>query len=42
VVYVSTGRVVRQVVPRDLEWMVKGNQSYREKSREYAGKLKPA
>jgi carbonic anhydrase/acetyltransferase-like protein (isoleucine patch superfamily) len=42
VVFGSPGRVVRQVEPRDLEWMVKGNQSYREKSREYAGKLKPA
>jgi carbonic anhydrase/acetyltransferase-like protein (isoleucine patch superfamily) len=42
VVFGSPGRVVRQVEPRDLEWMVKGNQSYRAKAREYAGKLKPA
>jgi carbonic anhydrase/acetyltransferase-like protein (isoleucine patch superfamily) len=42
VVFGSPGRVVRQVEPRDLEWMAKGNQSYRVKAREYAGKLKPA
>jgi carbonic anhydrase/acetyltransferase-like protein (isoleucine patch superfamily) len=42
VVFGSPARVVRQVEPRDLEWMQKGNESYRLKAREYAQKLKPA
>ncbi len=42
VVFGSPGKVVRQVEPRDLEWMLKGNESYRVKSRDYAAKLKPA
>jgi len=42
VVFGSPGRVMRQVEPRDLAWMVKGNESYRAKAREYADKLKPA
>lgn len=42
VVFGSPGKVVRQVEPRDLEWMVKGNEVYRAKAREYAAKLKPA
>jgi hypothetical protein len=33
---------MRQVEPRDLEWMVKGNEVYRVKAREYASRLKPA
>jgi carbonic anhydrase/acetyltransferase-like protein (isoleucine patch superfamily) len=40
VVFGSPGKVVREVRPADLEWMVKGNLSYREKAREYAAKLK--
>ena len=36
------GKVVRQVRPVDLEWMAQGNEVYRVKAREYAGKLKPA
>lgn len=42
VVYGTPGRVVRQVEPRDLEWMRKGNEAYRVKAREYAAKLRPA
>lgn len=42
VVFGSPGRVVRQVQARDLEWMRKGNESYRIKSREYAALLRPA
>jgi carbonic anhydrase/acetyltransferase-like protein (isoleucine patch superfamily) len=42
VVFGSPGKVVREVQPRDLEWMRKGNASYREKAREYAQNLKPA
>ncbi len=42
VVMGAPGKIVRQVEPRDLEWMVKGNESYRVKSRDYAAKLKPA
>ena len=41
VVFGSPGKVVRQVEPRDLEWMVKGNEVYRAKAREYAARLKP-
>lgn len=41
VVFGSPARVVRQVEPRDLEWMQKGNEAYRAKAREYAAKLKP-
>jgi len=41
VVFGSPGRVMRKVEPRDLEWMVKGNEVYRAKAREYAQKLKP-
>jgi carbonic anhydrase/acetyltransferase-like protein (isoleucine patch superfamily) len=40
VVFGSPGKVVREVRSTDLEWMVKGNLSYREKAREYALKLK--
>jgi len=40
VVFGSPGKVVREVRPADLEWMVKGNLSYREKAREYATKLR--
>jgi carbonic anhydrase/acetyltransferase-like protein (isoleucine patch superfamily) len=42
VVFGAPGRVVRQVQPRDLEWMRKGNASYRAKAREYASLLRPA
>jgi carbonic anhydrase/acetyltransferase-like protein (isoleucine patch superfamily) len=42
VVLGAPGKVVRQVRPADLEWMAQGNEVYRVKSREYAGKLKPA
>ena len=42
VVFGSPGRVVRQVQPRDQEWIVKGNESYRTKAREYAQLLRPA
>ncbi len=42
VVMGAPGKIVRQVEPRDLEWMVKGNESYRVKSRDYAARLKPA
>jgi carbonic anhydrase/acetyltransferase-like protein (isoleucine patch superfamily) len=42
VVFGAPGRVVRQVRPADLELMSRGNQVYRDKAREYAGKLKPA
>jgi carbonic anhydrase/acetyltransferase-like protein (isoleucine patch superfamily) len=42
VVFGSPARVVRQVQPDDLVWMVKGNESYRAKVREYARLLKPA
>jgi carbonic anhydrase/acetyltransferase-like protein (isoleucine patch superfamily) len=42
VVMGAPGKIVRQVEPRDLAWMVKGNESYRLKSRDYAAKLKPA
>jgi carbonic anhydrase/acetyltransferase-like protein (isoleucine patch superfamily) len=42
VVFGSPARVVRQVQPRDLEWMRKGNESYRLKAREYAALLRPA
>ena len=41
VVMGSPGRVIRQVQPQDLEWIVKGNESYRAKAREYAARLKP-
>jgi carbonic anhydrase/acetyltransferase-like protein (isoleucine patch superfamily) len=40
VVFGSPAKVVRQVEARDLEWMVKGNEAYRVKAREYASKLK--
>jgi carbonic anhydrase/acetyltransferase-like protein (isoleucine patch superfamily) len=39
VVMGSPGRVVRQVQPRDLEWMIRGCEAYRVKAREYASKL---
>jgi carbonic anhydrase/acetyltransferase-like protein (isoleucine patch superfamily) len=39
VVMGSPGRIVRQVEARDLEWMTRGNEAYRVKSREYARKL---
>ncbi len=42
VVFGSPGRVMRQVEARDLEWMVKGNEVYRRKAREYAARLRPA
>ena len=42
VVFGTPGRVMRQVRPDDLEWMVQGNESYRAKAREYAAMLKPA
>jgi carbonic anhydrase/acetyltransferase-like protein (isoleucine patch superfamily) len=42
VVFGSPGKVVRQVQPRDQEWIVKGNEAYRVKAREYAAKLRPA
>jgi len=42
VVFGSPGKVVRQVQPRDQEWIVKGNESYRIKAREYAQLLRPA
>jgi len=42
VVFGSPGRIMRKVEARDLEWMVKGNEVYRAKSREYAARLKPA
>ena len=42
VVFGSPGRVARAVQPRDLEWMRKGNASYRAKVREYAALLRPA
>jgi carbonic anhydrase/acetyltransferase-like protein (isoleucine patch superfamily) len=42
VVLGSPGRVVRQVQPRDLEWMRQGNESYRLKVRDYAARLRPA
>jgi carbonic anhydrase/acetyltransferase-like protein (isoleucine patch superfamily) len=40
VVFGSPARVVRQVGAQDLEWIVKGNEAYRIKAREYAAKLK--
>jgi carbonic anhydrase/acetyltransferase-like protein (isoleucine patch superfamily) len=42
VVFGSPGKVVREVRPSDLEWIVKGNEAYRVKSRDYAAKLRPA
>jgi carbonic anhydrase/acetyltransferase-like protein (isoleucine patch superfamily) len=39
VVMGSPGRIVRQVEPRDLEWMTRGNEAYRVKARHYARKL---
>ncbi len=42
VVFGSPGRVVRQVQPRDQQWITQGNESYRQKAREYAAKLRPA
>lgn len=39
VVMGSPGRIIRQVEPRDLEWMTRGNEAYRMKSRDYARKL---
>lgn len=42
VVFGSPGRVVRQVQPRDQEWVARGNEAYRVKAREYAAKLTPA
>lgn len=42
VVFGAPGRVVREVRPSDLEWMRKGNASYRAKVREYAELLRPA
>jgi carbonic anhydrase/acetyltransferase-like protein (isoleucine patch superfamily) len=42
VVLGSPGKVMRQVEARDLEWMVKGNEVYRAKARDYAARLKPA
>jgi carbonic anhydrase/acetyltransferase-like protein (isoleucine patch superfamily) len=41
VVFGSPGKVVRAVRPSDLEWMRKGNESYRAKVHEYAQKLRP-
>lgn len=41
VVFGSPGRVMRQVQARDQEWIVKGNEAYRVKAREYASKLRP-
>jgi len=42
VVLGTPGKVARQVRPADLEWMTRGNEAYRVKAREYAGRLKPA
>lgn len=42
VVMGAPGKVVRQVEPRDLEWIMRGCEAYRVKAREYASKLKPA
>ncbi|MEO8314820.1 MAG: gamma carbonic anhydrase family protein [Pseudomonadota bacterium] len=39
VVMGSPGKVVRQVQPRDLEWITRGCEAYRVKAREYAAKL---
>lgn len=39
VVMGSPGRVIRQVEPRDMEWITRGNEAYRVKSRDYARKL---
>jgi carbonic anhydrase/acetyltransferase-like protein (isoleucine patch superfamily) len=39
VVMGAPGRIIRQVEPRDLEWMTRGNEAYRVKSHEYARKL---
>src|SRR5262245_9207632 len=35
----APGRVVRQVGPRDLEWITHGCKAYQVKAREYAAKL---
>jgi carbonic anhydrase/acetyltransferase-like protein (isoleucine patch superfamily) len=42
VVFGAPGKVVRQVQPKDLEWMRKGNAAYRAKARQYAALLRPA
>jgi len=42
VVMGTPGRIVRQVEARDLEWMVRGCEVYRVKSRDYARKLVPS
>jgi carbonic anhydrase/acetyltransferase-like protein (isoleucine patch superfamily) len=39
VVMGSPGRIIRQVEPRDLQWITRGNEAYRVKSRDYARKL---
>lgn len=39
VVMGSPGRIIRQVEARDLEWITRGNEAYRVKSRDYARKL---
>jgi carbonic anhydrase/acetyltransferase-like protein (isoleucine patch superfamily) len=39
VVMGAPGKVVRQVQPRDLEWITRGCEAYKVKAREYAGKL---
>jgi carbonic anhydrase/acetyltransferase-like protein (isoleucine patch superfamily) len=39
VVMGAPGRVVRQVQERDLEWMQRGCEAYKAKSRDYAAKL---
>lgn len=39
VVMGAPGRIVRQVEARDLQWITRGNEAYRVKSRDYARKL---
>jgi carbonic anhydrase/acetyltransferase-like protein (isoleucine patch superfamily) len=39
VVMGSPGRIIRQVEPRDLEWITHGNEAYRIKARDYQRRL---